>query len=49
MAAEHGHGGSAGPVGAPEDVAQAAMFLANDSAAWITGVTLDLAGGYVIN
>jgi NAD(P)-dependent dehydrogenase (short-subunit alcohol dehydrogenase family) len=24
------------------------VFLASDSAAWITGVTLDVAGGYVM-
>jgi 3-oxoacyl-[acyl-carrier protein] reductase len=35
-------------LGTPEDVAQAAVFLASDSAAWITGVTLDVAGGYVM-
>jgi 3-oxoacyl-[acyl-carrier protein] reductase len=38
-----------GRLGTPEDVAQAAVFLASDSAAWITGVTLDVAGGYVMN
>jgi 3-oxoacyl-[acyl-carrier protein] reductase len=35
-------------LGTPEDVALAAVFLASDSAAWITGVTLDVAGGYVM-
>jgi 3-oxoacyl-[acyl-carrier protein] reductase len=35
-------------LGTPDDVAQAAVFLASDSAAWITGVTLDVAGGYVM-
>jgi NAD(P)-dependent dehydrogenase (short-subunit alcohol dehydrogenase family) len=25
-----------------------ALFLASDSAAWLTGVTLDVAGGYVM-
>jgi NAD(P)-dependent dehydrogenase (short-subunit alcohol dehydrogenase family) len=34
--------------GTPEDVALAAVFLASDSAAWLTGVTLDVAGGYVM-
>jgi len=24
------------------------VFLASDSASWITGVTLDVAGGYVM-
>jgi 3-oxoacyl-[acyl-carrier protein] reductase len=35
-------------LGTPEDVAQAAVFLASDSAAWLTGITLDVAGGYVM-
>jgi 3-oxoacyl-[acyl-carrier protein] reductase len=33
-------------LGTPEDVALAAVFLASDSAAWLTGVTLDVAGGF---
>jgi 3-oxoacyl-[acyl-carrier protein] reductase len=37
-----------GRLGTPEDVALAAVFLASDSAAWLTGVTLDVAGGYVM-
>jgi 3-oxoacyl-[acyl-carrier protein] reductase len=37
-----------GRLGTPEDVALAAVFLASGSAAWITGVTLDVAGGYVM-
>ena len=37
-----------GRLGTPEDIAQAALFLASDSASWITGVTLDVAGGYVM-
>jgi 3-oxoacyl-[acyl-carrier protein] reductase len=37
-----------GRLGTPEDVAQAAVFLASDSAAFLTGVTLDVAGGYVM-
>jgi 3-oxoacyl-[acyl-carrier protein] reductase len=37
-----------GRLGSPEDVALAALFLASDSAAWLTGVTLDVAGGYVM-
>ena len=32
-------------LGTPEDVANAALFLASDEAAWITGVILDVAGG----
>ena len=36
-------------LGTPEDVAQAAVFLVSDSAAFLTGVTLDVAGGYVMS
>lgn len=32
-------------VGQPEDVARAALFLASDDAAWITGATLNVDGG----
>jgi 3-oxoacyl-[acyl-carrier protein] reductase len=35
-------------LGTPEDVARAALFLASDNAAWITGVVLDVAGGAVL-
>ncbi len=35
-------------LGTPEDVAQAALFLASDEAAWITGIILDLSGGAVM-
>ncbi|WP_042378045.1 SDR family NAD(P)-dependent oxidoreductase [Streptacidiphilus melanogenes] len=35
-------------LGTPEDVALAALFLAADSAAWISGVVLDVAGGSVL-
>jgi 3-oxoacyl-[acyl-carrier protein] reductase len=38
-----------GRLGTPEDVALAAVFLASESAAWITGVALDVAGGYVMS
>lgn len=34
-----------GRVGAPEDVAAAAAFLASDDAAWITGTDLAVDGG----
>jgi len=37
-----------GRLGTPEDIALAAVFLASDSAAFLTGVTLDVAGGYVM-
>ncbi len=35
-------------LGTPEDVAHAALFLASDEAAWITGIVLDVAGGSVM-
>ena len=35
-------------LGMPEDVAQAALFLASDDAAWISGIVLDVAGGAVL-
>jgi 3-oxoacyl-[acyl-carrier protein] reductase len=35
-------------LGTPEDVARAALFLASDDAAWITGIILDVAGGSVL-
>lgn len=34
-----------GRVGQPEDIARAALFLASDDAAWITGATLNVDGG----
>jgi 3-oxoacyl-[acyl-carrier protein] reductase len=37
-----------GRMGMPEDVALATLFLASDSAAWLTGVTLDVAGGRIM-
>ncbi len=36
-----------GRLGTPEDVALATLFLASDSSAWISGVTLDVAGGRI--
>ena len=35
-------------LGTPEDVARAALFLASDDAAWITGTIADVAGGTVL-
>jgi 3-oxoacyl-[acyl-carrier protein] reductase len=37
-----------GRLGHPDDVARAALFLASDASSWITGVTLDVAGGNVM-
>jgi NAD(P)-dependent dehydrogenase (short-subunit alcohol dehydrogenase family) len=34
-----------GRVGEPEDIANAALFLASDEASWITGVVLPVDGG----
>src|SRR5919112_90300 len=34
-----------GRLGTPEDVGLAALFLASDASAWITGITLDVSGG----
>jgi NAD(P)-dependent dehydrogenase (short-subunit alcohol dehydrogenase family) len=37
-----------GRIGAPEDVAYAALYLASDEARWVTGVTLMVDGGLTI-
>jgi 3-oxoacyl-[acyl-carrier protein] reductase len=37
-----------GRLGVPADVANAFLFLASDSASWITGITLDVTGGQVM-
>ncbi len=37
-----------GRIGQPQDVAAATLFLASSASSWITGVTLDLAGGKVM-
>ncbi len=37
-----------GRIGTPEDCALATLFLVSDSAAWLTGVTLDVAGGRIM-
>jgi 3-oxoacyl-[acyl-carrier protein] reductase len=35
-------------LGTPDDVAHAALFLASDRSSWVSGVTLDIAGGSVL-
>lgn len=35
-------------LGTPEDVARAALYLASEDAAWVTGVILDVTGGAVM-
>ncbi len=35
-------------LGTPEDVAQAAVFLASDESSWISGIILDVAGGIIL-
>ncbi len=37
-----------GRIGEPEDVARAAAFLLSEASSWITGVTIDVAGGRVM-
>ncbi len=37
-----------GRIGQPDDVAAAAVFLASSASSWITGVTIDIAGGKVM-
>jgi 3-oxoacyl-[acyl-carrier protein] reductase len=37
-----------GRIGLPEDAANAALFLLSDASGWLTGVTLDVAGGRVM-
>jgi 3-oxoacyl-[acyl-carrier protein] reductase len=34
-------------LGTPDDVAQVALFLASDAARWLTGLTIDVAGGRI--
>jgi 3-oxoacyl-[acyl-carrier protein] reductase len=35
-------------LGTPDDVAHAALYLASDRASWVSGITLDVAGGSVL-
>jgi NAD(P)-dependent dehydrogenase (short-subunit alcohol dehydrogenase family) len=37
-----------GRLGLPEDTASATVFLVSDAAGWLTGITLDIAGGRVM-
>lgn len=37
-----------GRLGEPDDVALATLFLASDASSWLTGVTLDVAGGRIM-
>jgi 3-oxoacyl-[acyl-carrier protein] reductase len=38
-----------GPLGAPEEVANAAVFLCSDAASWVTGQTLTVDGGQMLS
>lgn len=37
-----------GRMGTPNDCALATLFLVSDSSSWLTGVTLDIAGGRIM-
>ena len=43
-----GRGFPLGRLGQPADVASATLFLASDASSWITGATLDIAGGRIM-
>ncbi|MFE2994807.1 SDR family oxidoreductase [Nocardia sp. NPDC059246] len=36
-------------MGLPADVAQAALFLASDASSYLSGITIDVAGGRITN
>jgi 3-oxoacyl-[acyl-carrier protein] reductase len=38
-----------GRIGEPSDVAGTTLFLASESASWLTGLTIDIAGGRIMN
>ena len=42
------HPFAGGGMGEPEAVAKAAVFLASEDAAWVTGVPLPVDGGYMV-
>ena len=44
-----GHTGGAKGIGRPEDVAEAVLFLASESASFITGEILDINGGMLMD
>ena len=35
-------------LGTPDDVANATLYLASNASSWLTGVTLDIAGGQIM-
>jgi len=35
-------------IGTPDDVAAATLYLASEASSWITGITIDIAGGRVV-
>lgn len=37
-----------GRIGVPDDVALATLYLVSDSSSWVTGMTMDIAGGRII-
>jgi NAD(P)-dependent dehydrogenase (short-subunit alcohol dehydrogenase family) len=37
-----------GRFGTPEDIANSVLFLASEEAQYITGITLNVSGGYVM-